>query len=105
MACKYFHCITTITVGASTVLLTPMDTVTIPDETRFCFKILDSIPESALTLPVTVTVNGTSVALWDKYGNPATGADLVRGRCYKGWYGATTPHIIVGNMPMSKECV
>lgn len=104
--CKYYHKISTATVSATNILLVPDTPVTISDKTRFCFRVCADIPSSADALPVVITLNGVDTnAVWDKYGDPATGAEIKEKRCYRAWYGSTTPHIIVEKMPISKECV
>lgn len=103
--CKYFHLVTA-TVTATEITLVPTNPVTIADRTRFCFKVVSDIPATADALPVLITLNGVATnVVWNKYGNPATGAEVREGRLYKAWYGATVPHVIVDRMPVSKECV
>lgn len=98
--CKYLHCGNSITVGTTEVTIAFADTpVNIADKTPFCFRICTAIPSSAASLPVVLTVNGVATALWDKYGNPVIGAQLRTKRLYKGYYGATTPHVIAYNFP------
>lgn len=100
MACKYFHCVNTITVGTSAVALSFTSSPAAADTNRFCFRIQDMIPAAGDALPVTISVNGAAVPLLDKYGNPVTGSGLKKGIPYKGYYGASTPHVIVHNIPM-----
>lgn len=100
MACKYFHCVSTITVGAASVNLAFITSPSVVDTEKFCFQLKDSIPSAGAALPVTLSVNGAVVPLLNKYGNPVTGADLLKCRTYKGYYGATEPHVIIHNSPM-----
>lgn len=89
---------------ADSVNLTFDTTVTASDKNRFCIKVFTDIPAAGLTLPVNVTVNGALIPLLNKYGNPVLGADLSRCRVYKGYYGATTPHVILQNNPAHYYC-
>jgi len=50
-----------------------------------------------------LTVGTGTVALWDKYGNPATVSELAKCKLYKGYYGATTPHVI-SKLPITYNC-
>ena len=98
--CCHFHCGNSITVGETNITIAFADSPTgIADTNRFCFRICSSIPASAASLPVVLTINGASVALWNRYGDPITGSGLKNRRLYKGYYGATTPHVIVFNTP------
>lgn len=55
-------------------------------------------------LPVQLTVNGTAIPLWDRYGNPVLG-NQIKTRCvYRGFYGDSSPHIIVYNLPYKEKC-
>ena len=100
MTCNYFHCANSVTVGADAVVLAFSTTVSATDKDRFCFRLCDTIPAAGANLPVQVTVNGATIPLWNKYGNPILGSQLQRGKKYVGYYGATTPHVIVSNTPM-----
>jgi hypothetical protein len=104
MSCDYFHCANTVTVGTDAVVIDFLSPVTAVDKDRFCFKLSETIPLAGATLPVQVTVNGGSIPLWNKYGNPIIGSQLTKGRKYTGYYGATTPHVILQNTPMVFGC-
>ena len=107
MACKYLHVVNSIdtTTTANTVILNFSVAATAVNQDRFCMKIpcCMSIPTSASTYAVQVTVNGSAIPLWDKYGNPLTASELSSKRIYKGYYGSTTPHVII-NAPMTYNC-
>ena len=103
MVCEFFHCANSVTVGADAVVIAFSQPVTATDKDRFCFKLCQSIPAAGSTLPVQVTVNGTNIPLWNKYGNPILGSQL-RTRKYCGYYGATTPHVILTNTPLTCGC-
>lgn len=99
--CDFFHCATGVTVGTDAVVLTFSSPAIVADKDRFCFKLCQSIPETGANLPVQITVNGTTlVPLWNKYGNPILGGQL-RNRKYVGYYGATVPHVILTNTPIT----
>lgn len=101
--CEYFHCATTVVVTADAVQISFAQPITATDKDRFCFKLCQSIPTAGAALPVQVEIAGIFVPLWNKYGNPILGSQLRR-RKYCGYYGATTPHVILTNTPMVCGC-
>ena len=101
--CKCFHCANVVTVNATNVVLDFSRPVTISDKERFCFR-LCNYQDITSSLPVVVTVNGTTVPLLNKFGNPVLGTDLKTRVIYRGYYGATTPHIIASNFPYTPAC-
>jgi len=104
MSCKYFHPVNTITVDTN-VELGFNTSPTVKDETRFCFRIFDSVPTTGDALAVVISVNGSNVPVWNKYGNPMLGADLRKCKVYKGWYTSQgTAHVIIENEPQG-NCV
>lgn len=105
MSCKYYHNATSATAGTNVVTLDFAEPATVTDKQRFCFRLLTAIPTAALTYPVQLTVNGTTVPLWNKYGNPVIGGDLTQGKLVTGFYGATNPHVIGTNIPCKCGCV
>lgn len=108
--CDNLHVVNSATITGGNLVLTFADAPTgIVDQQRFCFRFGVDIPAGASALPVQVTVNGVAVPLWDKFGDLATGSDLVycvNGRVskrfiYKGYYGtATANHVIVNAIPL-----
>jgi hypothetical protein len=104
MGCNCFNVANGVTVSDTNVTLTFISPVVLTDERPFCFRLATMIPEAGATLPVLVTVNGTAIPLLNKYGNPVVGADLRVRRLYKGYYGATTPHVIIHNLPLYLGC-
>ena len=106
MACKYFHVVTTVTpdTTANTLTLNFSSPVTAVDKDRFCFKIVTDIPSTYDAYTVLMTVNGTVIPLWNKYGDPATASQLSKCKVYKGYYGATTPHVISSVIPQNYYC-
>lgn len=103
MACKYLHTVTTYITNESVpniVLQFPVK-VTAVDKDKFCLKLSITLPSSVSNYPVLVTVNGTNIPVLNKYGNPLTAGTLRRCRVYKGFYGASTPHIIFNSVPLT----
>lgn len=67
-----------------------------------CFRLILTIcPDSVITTaPVdyTITINGTAVPIWDKWGYPITTDRLLTRTCYKGRYvESETPHLTLMN--------
>lgn len=105
MNCRYFHCANSVTVGTDVITLNFENGATASDQTRFCFKLCQTIPDTAMTFPVQLTVNGTAIPLWNKYGNPVVASDLVPYKLINGYYGATDAHVIATNIPCNCRCV
>lgn len=105
MACKYLHCANTVTVNADTsVVLNFSVPANAEDKDRFCIKIVTDIPSSSL--PVLLTINGVSTNTFlNKYGNPVIASDLKKGKCYHGYYGSSTPHVITTDIPLKCGCL
>lgn len=101
--CPYIHCANQVTVGADAVVLDFTKPVNAINRDHVCFKLCQEIPAAGASLPVQVTVNGTAIPLWNKYGNPVLGSQLTR-RKYIGYYGSTTPHVIISNSPTYCGC-
>jgi len=96
--CKYLNVINSYTApSTSTVLaLNFVNAVaSATDKQRFCIKLCTSIPSTYNAYTTTVTIGETAVPLWDKYGNPLTVSELKTGVVYRGYYGATSAHIIL----------
>ena len=104
MSCKNFYRVTSVAVGTTAVTIGFNSTVTLENTQRFCFKVCTKIPAGGENLPVVMTANGQTVALWNKYGNPMIGAELRNCKCYCGYYGSTTPHVIATNEPRCIGC-
>ena len=103
MACKCIHIANTYVVNDSTtnVVLQFSNTATASDKDRFCFKVVTPLPSANAAYKLYATVNGGSVPVLDKYGNPMLVGDIRRNRFYKGWFGAAEPHIIASNSPVT----
>lgn len=108
MACKYLNVVNSMTTNATAGTLT-LDFVnavsSVTDKQKFCIKIpcSMSIPTGINGYVVQVTINGASVPVWNKYGNPLTVSDLVKGKVIGGFYGATTSHVIT-KLPITYNC-
>lgn len=99
--CKSIRIANSVTVSDTAVVLDFASGNTgIADTQPFNFRLCQSIPSTGDELPVQVTVNGTAVPLWNKYGNPVLGADLKTRVNYCAFYGATTPHVISWTLPL-----
>lgn len=106
MACKHLHVINnyTVTEGSAMATLSFTKPVTVVEnQHRFCIKVCVDIPEIYSGYTTQILVNGSGVPLWDKYGNPLTVSELRKGIVFQGYYGSTTPHIIV-NAPKKLGC-
>lgn len=108
MSCKYLHIVSSFTVNSTnnTVTLNFSNPITsLTDEEKFCFKIPCGVTSvtGIDNYTVYISYNDTTLPLWDKYGNPATFEELSKNRCYKGFYGATVPHVI-SQLPVTYNC-
>jgi len=108
MSCKYLHVVNAITVNssASTVVLTFSKPVTsLSDEEKFCIKIPCgvAIPTGVDGYAIQITYADGVIPLWNKYGNLATVSDIANGKTYKGYYGATSSHVIA-KLPITYNC-
>jgi hypothetical protein len=105
--CKAIHCGNTVTVTDTAVEISFADGATgVADTQPFNFRLCQSIPADGAALPVTLNVNGASVPLWNRYGNPVIGSQLKSRVNYCGFYGATTPHVISWTLPLPvRGCV
>lgn len=110
MSCPYLHKTSSVTItttdsdsGATSILLlTFTDSATAADRDHFCFIVCQNLPAGASTLPVYAVVNGANVPVWNKFGDPAKGSELLTRTRYTGFYGATTStHVIATNLPKS----
>lgn len=104
MACKCIHIANTYVVNddSTNVVLQFSNTVTASNKDRFCFKTVTALPSANATYSLYATVNGNSVPVLNKYGNPMLVSDVKVNRMYKGWYGAeSTAHIIASNTPLT----
>lgn len=103
MSCKNFYRVTSVVVSETAVTLDFNAPVTLTNTQRICFKVCTAIPAGGENLPVVMTANGATVAVWNKYGNPMLGGELKNCKCYCGLYGSTTPHVIT-NQPRCIGC-
>lgn len=107
MACKHLHIVNTYTVTTGSTMATlnfvkPITSAT--DKERFCVKVCVNIPEIYDTYTTQILINDSGVPLWNKYGNPLTVADLKKCKVMKGYYGSTTPHVILVDVPCNYGC-
>ena len=93
--CKHFHKSSSVTVSGSNLVIAFTDNPTsITNEERFCFMICQDIPAAGDAMAVQLTVNGSGVQLWDRFGNPVPGCGLKKGILYKGYYGNTESGLV-----------
>ena len=95
--CPYKHVSTALTDGG---VLTVTNATNVGNFDKFCL-ILTICPNSVITgAPVgyTVTVNGSAVPIWDKWGYQITTDRLCTRKCYVGRYvESATPHVTLLN--------
>ena len=104
MACKCIHVANNYVVNDSStnVVLQFSTAATASYKDRFCFKVVTALPAASATYLLYATVNGNSVPVLNKYGNPMLVSDVKINRMYKGWYGTdSTAHIIASNTPVT----
>lgn len=85
MVCECCHKTTAL---SETGLLTVSNATNVGDFDPFCL-VLTINPGSVITLTpvaVTITINGSDVPVWDKWGYAVTTDRLRARRCYKGRY-------------------
>lgn len=99
--CNNFHKSSSITTTESNVVVVFGDNPTdVTNEQKFCFAICQEVPSAGNALAVQLTVNGETVSLLDKYGNPVPGCGLTKGCVYRGYYGTGgTAHVISSSLP------
>lgn len=92
----------TITVSATSALLVP-DQALSPTNTERVYLRLTTTPSGTVNVPVTVTLNGADVPVYDKAGNIVYGNQLQYGMLLAGYYGTNgaggTAHLQLVNFP------
>lgn len=108
--CEYMNnhsTVGTITVAA-TALLVPDQALT-PTNTERVYLRLTTTPSGAVNVPVTVTLNGADVPVYDKAGNIVYGNQLQFGMLLAGYYGTNgaggTAHLQLVNFPRTPMTV
>ncbi|MBQ8677248.1 MAG: hypothetical protein IJ529_02120 [Alphaproteobacteria bacterium] len=95
--CPYKHTTTALTAAGVLTVTNPNN---VGNFDKFCL-ILTINPDSVITgVPVdyTVTINGTAVPIWDRWGYPITTDRLCTRKCYVGRYiESATPHLTLLN--------
>lgn len=98
----------TAAVSGTNLLITPSSAVTITDESRVSIVVTGSVPTAGKVLPVTITVGGADIPVYDKYGNILYGTSIKPGCAIRGYYGVNgsggTAHIIAINLPCACNC-
>lgn len=97
MTCNNIHKTTAL---SATGLLTVTNATNVGNFDKFCL-ILTINPDSVIVgVPVdyTITINGTAVPIWDRWGYPITSDRLCTRKCYVGRYiESATPHLTLLN--------
>ena len=111
MKCDYERlCVYGVNIGESTVSLLLSGTPSISNGSKLVFRFKEGIefPKENYNTAVSIIVNGTAYPLWNRFGNPMVVGDLRKSVCsnsfcprvnYLTYFGETTPHFIVHNMP------
>jgi len=93
----------TVAVSSSNLLITPTDTLSPLNEGKVAIMITNSVPAAGAALPVTITLNGAEVAVYDKYGNVLYGYGIRPLAVMRGYYGNNgadeTAHLQLTNYP------
>ena len=101
--CPYIH---TTTALSDAGLLTVTNADNVGNLERFCL-VLTICPDSVITTaPVgyTITINGTAVPIWDRWGNQISSDRLCTRKCYKGRFvESATPHLTLMNVLSSES--
>lgn len=114
-----FHFVSGATITNDTLVLSFNDSPTgLTDTSKFCFRFSNglTLPSGYATLPVVASVNGTTIPVWNKYGDVMLGSQIKLNTCggacsryvYKGYIGSqtvdttTTLHLLVSNIP---QCI
>jgi hypothetical protein len=90
-----FHRVNSITAGTSNITLSFTTPLTVVNREIFNFVICTSLPSTTAPLPVLISVNGSTVPLLNKYGNPVYSNELRNRKPYYGYFGSqSTAHVI-----------
>lgn len=99
--------VSTTTVSATSVLLTPDQALT-PDNTERVYLRMVTTPSGATNVPVTVTLDSAAVPVYDRYGNIVYGNQIQSGMLLAGYYGTNgsggTAHFQLVNFPIKCGC-
>lgn len=94
--------------GTTAVVLTPDNALAPNNENRIELVVTTSVPAVGMALPAQVTLNGTTVPLFDKFGNIMYGANIRTRYVMRIYYGTNgtggTAHAIVINQPVGRVC-
>jgi hypothetical protein len=92
-----------VSVETTTLLITPIDTLTPENESRVAIKIVNSVPATGVALPVNIVFNGANVPVYDKFGNILYGYGIRPNTVLKGYFGnngsGATAHYQLVNYP------
>lgn len=96
--------VATGTVSSNNVLIvTPTETLSPINEERVAVRVTNSVPSSGANLPVYITLNGSNIPVYDKFGNVLYGYGIRPYVILKGYYGnngsGSTAHFQIINYP------
>lgn len=97
--CRHFFKVTNISTSNTEVTLTADRSFVLTNESPLCFAICTVIPPLQATLPVTLVIGTTTIALKDRAGEPLLANELRNRFLYRGFYGITGPQLVIQNMP------
>lgn len=93
----------TVAVSETNLLITPANALTPLNEGKVAIRVTNSVPANGMTLPVTITLNGSEVPVFDKYGNILYGYGIRPFAVLKGYFGnngtGATAHYQLINYP------
>lgn len=93
----------TVAVSSTNLLATPTDTLSPLNEGKVAIRITNSVPANGASLPVTITLNGSAVPVYDKYGNILYGYGIRPYAVMRGYYGnngaSSSAHLQLINYP------
>jgi hypothetical protein len=93
----------TASVVSTDLVLTPASALSPINEERLAIRVTNSVPAAGASLPVTITLNGTQVPVYDKFGNVLYGYGLRPYAIMKGYFGNngadSTAHYQLINYP------
>lgn len=104
MSCKHFHKSKSVKISSGEVVVSFVNPpLEVANCEPFCFAICQCIPSGVEGLPVSLEINGTTVPLWNKFGNVVTGDKLKTRFRYRGYFGRDTDlHVIAINTPSTR---
>ena len=95
-----------VNTGGTALVITPDTALTPANENRVAIMVTSTIATAGLILPVQITLNGTAVPVYDKFGNILYGSEIRTNAVMKGYYGTNgsggTAHLQLVNYPFCR---